>query len=177
MQLIFTSLDPNYRLREYSWWFTNLETICDVLNSVVAKGSQLIRAELVDQGHCTQLPVNAFDGNACSGEIKQLEQEWQQALSVPASLSCDTNQHLIGVAQQQARTHESRIAQLEQAIKLLELQRQQFQDSIFGEPGRSILMNINELAIQEHLQHLAITQASKQTIVNQLRLLNDSKEE
>ncbi len=177
MQLIFTSIDTNYQLREYCWWFTNLETICDVLNSVVAKGSQLIKAELIDQGHRTYLPVDAFDGNLWSGQIKELEQEWQQILSTPAHCRYTCNQHLIGYAQQQIKTHEDRIVQLEQAIKALEQQRQRVQEGIFSEPGRSILINRNELAIQQYQQHLAIAQANQQTIVNQLRYLNNNHKE
>jgi hypothetical protein len=174
MQLIFTSINSNNQRREFSWWLANLEIICDVLNSIVSKGNQLISAEIVDGDQRTQLSVEAFDGSDCSGAIRQLRQEWQQILSAPVSSRSVHNQRLIGLTQRQVKNHEGRIAQIELAIKALEQQRQQVQNHIFREPSRSVLMSRNEEAIQQFQLHLTIAQARQQTILNKLDQLQKS---
>lgn len=174
MTLTFSSIDSTNQVREFSWWFTSLEFVCDVLDSLVAKGSQLIKVELIDNDQRIQLPVQAFDGSSSSEAMRQLESEWRQVLSEPVDFRSVHNQWLIGLAREQVRSHEDRIARLELAIQAVEQRRQHVQDSIFDEPCRSILITRNEMAIQQYQQHLANAQLRQQTTLNQLRQLQNS---
>ncbi|WP_381508399.1 hypothetical protein [Spirosoma flavum] len=80
MFLSFTTIDNLACSRDFSWWFSSIETAMDVLSSISLKGNQLTRAELIDNDQRTQLPVKVFDGSNFSVQIQQLESEWQQAL-------------------------------------------------------------------------------------------------
>lgn len=86
MFLSFTAIDEFGQIRDFSWWFANLEFALDVMSSLSVKGKRIIKAELIDNEHRIQLAVDSFDGTLFSTPIKQLEIEWQQLLKAPASL-------------------------------------------------------------------------------------------
>ncbi len=81
MLLTFRSIDQNANFRECSWWLTTPEAAFDALSTIVAKGNQILSAELIDEGQLTVLSVDAFDGDIFSAPIKELENEWKQILS------------------------------------------------------------------------------------------------
>lgn len=85
MFLSFTVIDELGQIRDFSWWFASLEFALDVMSSLSVKGKKIIRAELIDHEHLTQLPIDGFDGTSMSEPIKQLENEWQQLLKAPAN--------------------------------------------------------------------------------------------
>jgi hypothetical protein len=80
MFITFTAIDELGQTRDFSWWFTSLEFALDVMSSLSVKGKQIVKAELIDNDHSIQLPVDGFDGQLFSTPIKQLENEWQQLL-------------------------------------------------------------------------------------------------
>ncbi|AKD53820.1 hypothetical protein [Spirosoma radiotolerans] len=80
MILYFTTVDSLGQTKEFSWWFTTLEFALDVLSHLSSTGRTIIYARLVDNGHHTDLPLDAFDGEIISSSIHQLEVEWQQVL-------------------------------------------------------------------------------------------------
>lgn len=81
MVLYFTAVDSLGQLKEFSWWFTNLEFALDVLSRLSSTGRTIRYARLIDNGHHLNLPPDAFDGKAMSSSIRQLECEWQQLLA------------------------------------------------------------------------------------------------
>lgn len=85
MLLSFTSIDQQANFRECSWWLTTPEAVFDALSAVATKGNQILSAVLIDEGQRTILPVDAFDGAFFSAPLKELENEWQQILSVPVN--------------------------------------------------------------------------------------------
>ncbi|GAB3774287.1 hypothetical protein GCM10028818_16930 [Spirosoma horti] len=85
MFLSFTIVDEYGLTRDFSWWFTSLEFALDVMSSLAVKGKQIAKAELIDDDHLIQLPVDSFDGKLFSSPIKQLESEWQQLLNAPVN--------------------------------------------------------------------------------------------
>ncbi|GAB2552606.1 hypothetical protein [Spirosoma aerophilum] len=177
MHLIFSAIDTQAQFRNFSWWFTNLETIYDVLNSVVARGSQLVKIEIVENDQRTALPVEAFDGTFSSEAIYKLEQEWQQLLSTSVHVQPVLNQHMLGLTRQQKKHYENRIAELELAIKTIKEQNQQVMDTVFVEPCRSDLIKKNEMALLQYHHHLAVVQFKQQLIVDQLGQMPQSDED
>lgn len=85
MLLSFTIVDECGQIRDFSWWFTSLEFALDVMSSLAVKGKQIVKAELIDNDHPIQLPVDSFDGKLFSTPIKQLECEWQKILNAPVN--------------------------------------------------------------------------------------------
>ena len=85
MFLSFTAVDKFGQIRDFSWWFTNLEFALDVMSSLSVKGRQIVRAELIDDEHSIQLSVDGFDGKLFSTPIKKLENEWQRLLKAPVN--------------------------------------------------------------------------------------------
>ncbi|MCX6216448.1 hypothetical protein [Spirosoma sp.] len=84
MLLLFTTQDINASQRNFSWWFTTIETALDALSSIASRENKLIKAELIDEDHRISLPVDAFDGSFLSPVINELELEWQFLLNEPA---------------------------------------------------------------------------------------------
>ncbi|GAB2542345.1 hypothetical protein [Spirosoma aerophilum] len=82
MNIKFTTIDDKNRLRNFSWWFPNIETAFDVLSTLCTKGQWLIKAELIDELERTALPIAAFDGVAISPVLNELEKEWQLLLDL-----------------------------------------------------------------------------------------------
>ncbi|MFD2937344.1 hypothetical protein [Spirosoma flavum] len=82
MFISFSTIDNKGQLRNFCWWFSGMEFALDMLSSVLYKGNQLVKAELIDNDQCTQLPVDAFDGSNFRRQIQQLESEWQELLLV-----------------------------------------------------------------------------------------------
>ncbi|AUD02009.1 hypothetical protein [Spirosoma pollinicola] len=93
MLLSFTSIDQHANFRECSWWLTTPEAAFDALSAVAAKGNQILSALLIDEDQRTILPVDAFDGDIFSAPLKELEQEWQQILSVPVNRQPARNEY------------------------------------------------------------------------------------
>ncbi len=58
-----------------------MEIAFDALSSMVAKGNQLIKVELIDGDQCLLLPITVFDGQLFSPVIQELENEWRQLLN------------------------------------------------------------------------------------------------
>ena len=85
MFLTFTAIDKFGQIRDFSWWFDSLEFALDVMSSLSARGKQLIKAEILDNGYLMQLPVDGFDGKSFSTPIKKLEKEWRQLLKTPVN--------------------------------------------------------------------------------------------
>ncbi|GAB3767444.1 hypothetical protein GCM10028818_00220 [Spirosoma horti] len=81
MLLFLTAIDPDQQTRNFTWYFTKIETCFDVLSELSATGNQLLRIELVDNDKHTILPVEIFDGLEFSTPIQALELEWKQILS------------------------------------------------------------------------------------------------
>jgi hypothetical protein len=177
MHLIFTAIDTQGQFRNFSWWFTNIETIYDVLNSVVSRGSQLLKIEIVDNDQCTELPVEAFDGTFSSEVIYHLEQEWQQMLNKSVCIQPVQKQDMLGLTRQQKEHCENCIAEIELAIRTIEEQNRHVQETVFVEPSRSDLIKRNEMALQQYQHQLAVAQLKQQMITDRLSQLPNSDEE
>lgn len=85
MLILLTALDANQQLRNFTWWFDDLEVCLDVLNKLSAQGNQFLRIELIDKDKHTTLPVEAFEGTSSPMSIEALGLEWQQILDYPAT--------------------------------------------------------------------------------------------
>lgn len=86
MLFVFSTINKDIKIRNFSWWFNNLEFALDALNSLVAKGNQIISIELIEDEQRTKLPAGAFDGESISFTIKSLENEWLNLLKEPIDI-------------------------------------------------------------------------------------------
>lgn len=77
----FSTINKHTQIRNFSWWFTNLEFAFDAVSLLTLKGSKIIRIELIDDDQRTQLPPEAFDGRSMSHHLKSLENEWIELLN------------------------------------------------------------------------------------------------
>ncbi|WP_144035996.1 hypothetical protein [Spirosoma fluviale] len=62
-----------------------MEYSLDVLSSLCSSNKHVSKAELIDNGQHTSLPVDAFDGQTISTPFQQLESQWQELLLSPAT--------------------------------------------------------------------------------------------
>ncbi|MCX6214978.1 hypothetical protein [Spirosoma sp.] len=62
-----------------------MEYALDVLSSLCSSGKCICKAELIDQGLHTSLPIEAFDGSPVSLPIQELESQWQELLYAPTA--------------------------------------------------------------------------------------------
>ena len=77
------AIDQQGQTRDFFWQVERLEDGLEVLSSVVAKGHVLLKAQVVDNGQVTLLPLTIFDGLPFAESIRVLENEWQQLLATP----------------------------------------------------------------------------------------------
>ncbi|GAB3939798.1 hypothetical protein GCM10028805_00750 [Spirosoma harenae] len=82
MMFKITVMNRQGDIRLFSLFNVELETGFDVLNYIVQQGDQLIQAKFLDNGKPINLPIDAFDGNACIPAINNLMADWQQLLRV-----------------------------------------------------------------------------------------------
>lgn len=82
MILFFSVISPQGELRRHSISNLELELVFDLLNHLVAVDYRLVSASLLDQGHWTHLPLDAFDGTLVSAFIRELKDEYQRVLAV-----------------------------------------------------------------------------------------------
>ncbi|GAB3013050.1 hypothetical protein [Spirosoma pulveris] len=81
MLFTFSTINADTQIRNYSWWFNNLEFAFDAVSLLTLKGCQIITIELHDDEQRIQLAAEAFDGNLISDHIKALENEWIELLN------------------------------------------------------------------------------------------------
>ncbi|SOD81844.1 hypothetical protein SAMN06269250_1933 [Spirosoma fluviale] len=81
MLFTFSTINKHTQIRNFSWWFNNLEFAFDAVSLLTLKGCQIITIELHDDGQSIQLPADAFDGHTISSHIKSLENEWIELLN------------------------------------------------------------------------------------------------
>lgn len=80
MVLALTAINPLGQTQEFLLDLDSLESGLDFLSILATQGNMLIKVCILDEYSSMSLPVESFDGQPFSPEIKQLEQQWQQAL-------------------------------------------------------------------------------------------------
>ncbi|MFD2934024.1 hypothetical protein [Spirosoma flavum] len=168
MFLIFTTIDSENQLRDFSWWFSSLEIALEVLSSVALRGKQIIKAEILDNDQRINLSPEAFDGSTMSSSIQQLESEWQQILSEPVNLRSVHNEWLVALVRKRIRDNEAHIAQLELAIKTTEQNCRRIRNSICDKRCPSKQLKELEVLLNQYKQYLFNAQTRQKKILDQL---------
>lgn len=82
MWLYFSVISPEGNLDSHSFCSSRFEHHMDLLNDFVATGSQLLCASLQEEdGSRMELPLEAFDGNPIGNNLRDLQKQYQLALS------------------------------------------------------------------------------------------------
>ncbi|GAB3325645.1 hypothetical protein GCM10027299_24030 [Larkinella ripae] len=119
--LALTAIDQQQQVRDFYCHVDELETAFDILNSLILRGNQPIRAEVTVSGGRTELPVDVFDGQDWSAPIQQLKKEWEALLqpSGPSSQAEPSNWfvRLLAVRRQRLEHLEHSVHQMQQLIK------------------------------------------------------------
>lgn len=85
MIILVQTIDNNNQQRYFSWGGAKLEVAFDILNEIISMGENLISIELIDKNRRVHLPTDiSTEGDLLFAmEVRELEREWQQLLSVP----------------------------------------------------------------------------------------------
>ncbi|MGV3556944.1 hypothetical protein [Larkinella arboricola] len=82
MFLYFSCLSSDGEVLPHTLYADQLEIHLDTLNSFVAFGKVLVAAYLIDdEGHCTDLPIEAFDGWPIADHVLNLQEQYQMVLT------------------------------------------------------------------------------------------------
>lgn len=120
MILFLTALDEKANWREFTCDLGSLENKFDFLSKIVARGTTLLTAYILDDNQRTDLPLAAFDGIPLSTGISALQEEWQAILSQPRWPSRLPDEELIRIAQQRIDYYQEVIATHQQMVGWLE---------------------------------------------------------
>lgn len=85
MVLLLTAIDEEGQTRDFFCQLRNMEIGFDLLSAISAKGHILIKAHVLEDKVLTNLPLEVFDGQPFSDDIRLLEKDWRQLLDQPAN--------------------------------------------------------------------------------------------
>ncbi|MVM37884.1 hypothetical protein GO730_10265 [Spirosoma sp. HMF3257] len=141
MILAFTAIDQQARLKEFWYQLSELEVALDVLSTIALKGDKILKAQLIEEGVLTELPVEAFDGEIFTNSIHQLEVQWQTILKEPMRSTRPENTWQIELICKQIKIYDDRIAQFALVIDRFEQLRERAGQVSRLEPNRTNLLN------------------------------------
>jgi len=81
MLLLLTAVDQQGHVNTFSYELSHLDDGFNLLDTMAQKGYYLVRAQLIDEGKWTHLPVEAFDESPVFPVIQELEKGWRQILT------------------------------------------------------------------------------------------------
>lgn len=168
MVLFLTARDQNFQFRKFSCQLDKLEVAFEFLTDIVAKGSTLLEAYIIDEGKRTELPLPIFDGSPFLTAMQELEHEWQALLSEPELLTSVQDSLLIPLIQQRARQYEKKIASYEKLIARLEQLLVRTQENFSAGPMKSRIISQYESMISKNQVWLIKAQISHQVVLNRL---------
>lgn len=172
MVLFLTARDPNTQIRKFSCQLEKLEVAFEFLSDIVAKGSTLLQAYIVEEGKRTDLPLAIFDGAPFVEAMQELEKEWQTLLSEPALSTSLQETLLIPLIQQRARQFEAKIASYQKLISRLEQLLSRTQKNFSAGPIKSRVISQYESMINRNQVWLIKAQISHQIILSKLNQLS-----
>jgi len=81
MLLLLTAVDQQGHVNTFSYELSYLDDGFNLLDTIAQEGHYLVKAQLIDEGKWTHLPVEAFDESPVSPVIQELEKDWKQILT------------------------------------------------------------------------------------------------
>jgi hypothetical protein len=172
MVLFLTARDQNVQFRKFSCQLDKLEVAFEFLSDIVAKGSTLLQAYIVDEGKRTELPLTIFDGEPFLEAMQELEKEWQTLLHEPAMSTSLHETLLIPLIQHRARQFETKIASYQKLISRLEQLLGRTQKNFSAGPIKSRVISQYESMISRNQVWLIKAQISHQIMLNRLSQLS-----
>lgn len=172
MVLFLTARDQNFQIRKFSCQLDKLEIAFEFLSDIVAKGSTLLQAYIIDEGKRTELPLPIFDGGPFMVAMQELENEWQTLLNEPALSTPSQKSLLVPLIQQRAQQYETKIASYEKLIKRLKQLLVRTQENFSTGPIKSQVISQYEAMINKNQVWLIKAQISHQVILNRLSQLS-----
>lgn len=172
MVLYLTANDPANHPREFFCQVDTLEVAFEFLSSVVAQGSTLLQAYIVEDDRRTDLPVTVFDGTHFLKAIHNLETEWLSLLTVTTRSSATNYTGLIPLIQQRARLFAIKMATYENLIGELEHLLERTHTNFSPGPAKNRIISQYESMIQRNQAWLLKSQTSHKVILNRLEQLS-----
>ncbi|GAB3281781.1 hypothetical protein GCM10027347_57630 [Larkinella harenae] len=164
--LAITSLDNQQQSRDFLGQVNDLEMAFEFLNKLVRQGNLPIRALVIEQGICTQLPVEVFDGQSWSANLQQLQSEWETLLkhSLPrpqlqSEASFDWFIRLLTLRLQQVEHFRALIQQMQQLIKTT-------QKGLAASPSKKRLLQHHQRSLDRYCTSLARAQAAYSNLLH-----------
>ena len=161
MIIAFTAFNRRAEIQAFTCLLDSLEAGFDVVSSLVGQGNRLIEVVLIEERRIISLPIDAFDGQALSEPIRQLEQEWKRLLSKPVNYS----QLRHNVVDQRIQLHRSNILKFEQAICLAEQHVRRVEKNKNRSPHHNLIAQQLENTLKRYQHNLAVEQASFQRCI------------
>lgn len=128
MVLLLTAIDQKGQVREFTCHIPSLEVAFDILSRITATGDSLTQASILDQGHLTHLPIDAFDGSIFLAPIQDLESQWQAILDESPGSTAPNFPELLQWTRRQVQQYERHISTLENMISRFRQLRQRAED-------------------------------------------------
>ncbi|WP_420147076.1 hypothetical protein [Spirosoma sp.] len=146
------SIDQQGQQRNFHCKVNRLEEALNALSAIALSDNHLLEAYIVENGHCTYLPLQAFDGEDLGKAVLELQAQWEKILAPgtpPAKSPSNLTPHeriLIWVEQYETvlMGYDRDIARLE---TLMVQAHEQLKE---GSSKDSLLRHYHTLATQQH---------------------------
>lgn len=172
MILFLTARDQHRQIRKFSCQLDKLEVAFEFLTDIVAKGSTLLDAYIIDEGKRTELPLRVFDGGQFLTAMQELERDWQTLLNEPVLSTSVQESLLIPLIQRRARQYEKKIASYKKLISHLEQLLVRAQGNFATGPMKSRIISQYKSMIRKNQGWLIKAQLSYQIILDRLSHLS-----
>lgn len=153
LTLHIQAINKQQQLQDYQCVLNQLETALNTLNLIAAAGNVLLNVYILEEGHRTNLPTQAFDGHDMNAPIRALQTAWETLLTPTAQQSLVPNdQLLLELMLQRIDQFENQMAEYSDSIAKLETLLLQTETSLQDGPNKERLLLHYQTIITRHYQ-------------------------
>ncbi len=171
MVFLLTAIDDLGEVRDFTCHLDTLERGFDLLSNIATMGHTLVKAQVMDEYHLTNLPTEAFDGSSFSAAMEELKNEWNAILHEPMPRVAYTIQERIAHAQRQLDYYENRIVSYELLITKLVALLERSLKMKSTRDGASAINSHYESTIERYRTQLVKSYLVRHQLLERLRCL------
>ena len=166
MILSVTAIDRQRQWRNFFCQVDELEAAFDILNGIVRQGDQPIKALIIDEDGCIELPAEVFDEASLSASVRALKQDWELILALPVrafrnEYKADSEWFSRLIALRQMR-----VEQLQDSLSRMQQLLRNTKKGMPKGPYKTRMINRYQTVINRYTHLLARAQAAYQAVLS-----------
>lgn len=175
LTLCIQAINTRQRIQEYRCVLNQFETALDTVHLIAAAGNVLLEVYILEEGHRTHLPPQAFDGTEVTQPIRVLQTVWETVLSQPVKPAQSLNGlRLLEQTLQRIDEFECRMAEYDDCITQFRSLLLQIGELLGEGPGKQRLLAQYDVHITRYQQSIERVIVQRDKCLERLSMLKQA---